>query len=44
MSEHAGIATADLYDERGDELQSLETQLLDLGGRTRFAGPVRTIR
>ncbi|WP_206447456.1 ribonuclease E activity regulator RraA [Agrococcus sp. KRD186] len=39
-----GIATADLYDERGDELQALETQLLDLGGRTRFTGPVRTIR
>ena len=37
-------ATADLYDERGDELQSLETQLLDLGGRTRFEGPVRTVR
>lgn len=37
-------STADLYDERGDELLSLETQLLDLGGRTRFEGPVRTIR
>jgi regulator of ribonuclease activity A len=37
-------STADLYDERGEALQSLETQLLDLGGRVRFAGPVRTIR
>ncbi|SDR87693.1 ribonuclease E activity regulator RraA [Agrococcus carbonis] len=36
--------TADLYDERGDELQSLELQLQDLGGRMRFSGPVRTIR
>ena len=37
-------STADLYDERGDELQSLELQLLDLGGLARFEGPVRTIR
>ncbi|GEK79440.1 ribonuclease E activity regulator RraA [Agrococcus baldri] len=37
-------STADLYDERGDELQSLELQLQDLGGRMRFQGPVRTIR
>ncbi|MGC5076806.1 ribonuclease E activity regulator RraA [Agrococcus sp. DT81.2] len=37
-------STADLYDERGDELQSLETQLQDLGGRMRFEGPVRTVR
>ena len=44
MSDQDGTATADLYDERGDELQSLETQLLDLGGRMRFEGPVRTVR
>ena len=36
------IATADLYDERGDELDSLALQLQDLGGavalrRTRSA-------
>ena len=30
------IATADLYDERGDALDSLSLQLLDLGGRDRF--------
>lgn len=38
------IATADLYDERGDELDSLSLQLLDLGGHVAFDGPVRTVR
>ena len=38
------IATADLYDERGDELDSLGLPLHDLGGRTAFDGPVRTVR
>jgi regulator of ribonuclease activity A len=38
------IATADLYDERGDALDSLSLQLQDLGGVTAFDGPVRTIR
>ncbi|WP_285136479.1 ribonuclease E activity regulator RraA [Microbacterium sp. lyk4-40-TSB-66] len=38
------IATADLYDERGDELDSLSLPLIDLGGRTAFDGPVRTVR
>lgn len=38
------IATADLYDERGDELDSLALPLLDLGGRRAFDGPIRTIR
>lgn len=37
-------ATADLYDERGDELDSLALQLNDLGGRSSFDGPVRTVR
>ena len=37
-------ATADLYDERGDELDSLALQLHDFGGRTAFDGPVRTVR
>ncbi|MCR8670599.1 ribonuclease E activity regulator RraA [Agrococcus sp. HG114] len=44
MAHATGTATADLYDERGEELQSLELQLLDLGARTRFEGPVRTVR
>ncbi|WP_296193906.1 ribonuclease E activity regulator RraA [uncultured Microbacterium sp.] len=38
------IATADLYDDRGDELDSLSLQLLNLGGNVAFDGPVRTIR
>jgi regulator of ribonuclease activity A len=37
-------ATADLYDERGDELDSLALQFHDLGGRIAFDGPVRTVR
>ncbi|MBW9095718.1 ribonuclease E activity regulator RraA [Microbacterium jejuense] len=38
------IATADLYDERGDELDALALQFHDLGGRRTFDGPVRTVR
>ena len=38
------IATADLYDERGDALDSLSLQLHDLGGRVAFDGPIRTVR
>ncbi len=38
------IATADLYDERGDELDSLALQLHDFGGAAAFDGPIRTIR
>ncbi|MCU4672857.1 ribonuclease E activity regulator RraA [Microbacterium fluvii] len=37
-------ATADLYDDRGDELDSLALQLHDFGGRTAFDGPTRTVR
>lgn len=37
-------ATADLYDERGDELDSLALQLHDIGGRVAFDGPIRTVR
>lgn len=40
----ADISTADLYDERGSELQSLSLQLENFGGMTGFAGPVRTVR
>ncbi|WP_309076358.1 ribonuclease E activity regulator RraA [Paenarthrobacter sp.] len=42
MSEQ--INTADLYDERGEELESIAVQFQNLGGRTHFSGPVRTIR
>lgn len=38
------IATADLFDERGDELDSLGIQLHDIGGRITFGGPIRTVR
>ncbi|MFJ5957825.1 ribonuclease E activity regulator RraA [Paenarthrobacter sp. NPDC092416] len=38
------INTADLYDERGDELESVAVQFQNLGGHTHFCGPVRTIR
>jgi len=36
--------TADLYDERGDALDSLALQLRDIGGRVAFDGPIRTVR
>jgi regulator of ribonuclease activity A len=39
-----GISTADLYDQRGDALDSLSLQLQDVGGRVAFDGPVRTVR
>lgn len=38
------FATSDLYDERGEALDSLALQLHDLGGVTAFHGPVRTVR
>lgn len=38
------IATADLFDERGEELQSVSTQFQNIGGNARFSGPVRTVR
>lgn len=37
------VKTADLFDERGDELQSVPIQFLSLGHRA-FDGPIRTIR
>jgi regulator of ribonuclease activity A len=36
--------TADLYDDQGEELQSLSMQMLSLGGHPSFSGPVRTVR
>lgn len=38
------VSTADLYDERGEELQSVPTQFRSFGLRTAFDGPVRTVR
>ncbi|WP_460779141.1 ribonuclease E activity regulator RraA [Microbacterium shaanxiense] len=37
-------ATADLYDEYGEGLQSLPLQLRSFGRRAAFDGPIRTIR
>ncbi|WP_434969457.1 ribonuclease E activity regulator RraA [Microbacterium sp. bgisy207] len=38
------IATADLYDERGDQLDSLGIQFQDIGGTDAFDGPIRTVQ
>ena len=38
------LSTADLYDERGEELASVSLQFQDLGGHTAFTGPIRTVR
>ncbi|MHA3683795.1 ribonuclease E activity regulator RraA [Leucobacter sp. HY1910] len=40
----AEISTADLYDERGAQLQSLALQMQDIGGIVGFTGAVRTVR
>ncbi|WP_113702295.1 ribonuclease E activity regulator RraA [Nonomuraea lactucae] len=36
--------TADLYDERGDELDSCDLQLRQYGGRRAFQGAIATVR
>jgi regulator of ribonuclease activity A len=36
--------TADLYDERGDELDSCDLQLRQYGGRRAFDGTISTVR
>ncbi len=38
------MSTADLYDERGSELQSVSLQMQNIGGSPRFSGPIRTVR
>lgn len=38
------ISTADLWDERGDTLNSVALQLRNFGGHTQFSGPIRTVR
>ena len=40
----SAVNTADLYDERGAELDSVSLQFQSLGGHTHFSGTVRTIR
>ena len=44
MTDPRPFSTADLYDERGEQLMSCPRQFLDLGGVRAFTGPVRTIR
>lgn len=38
------IATADLYDERGEQLDSCDLQLRQYGGRSAFSGEIVTVR
>lgn len=40
----AQISTADLYDERGEALQSVALQFQNIGGLSGFSGSVRTVR
>lgn len=37
-------STADLYDEHGEALQSVPTQLQSFGGKRAFSGTVRTVK
>ena len=37
-------STADLVDDRGDRLQSCQTQFRQFGGRSEFEGRIRTVR
>ena len=37
-------STADLYDELGEDLQSVSLQFQNLGGKQAFSGPVRTVK
>ena len=38
------IPTADLYDDQGEALTSCDTQLRQLGARSRFQGEIATVR
>jgi regulator of ribonuclease activity A len=38
------VNTADLYDERGEELDSVALQFQSIGGQSNFSGPARTVR
>lgn len=40
----AVFSTADLVDELGDAVQSVSLQFQNIGGHTRFSGPIRTVR
>lgn len=38
------VVTADLYDELGEDIQSVPIQFRSFGSRTAFDGPIRTVR
>ncbi|MHC5560953.1 ribonuclease E activity regulator RraA [Kocuria sp. U4B] len=38
------VYTADVYDEHGEQYQSVATQFQSVGGRTHFHGPARTLK
>lgn len=38
------VKTADLYDDLGEDIQSLSLQMQNLGGIEAFEGPLRTVR
>ena len=38
------ISTADLWDERGETLNSVALQFRNFGGHSQFSGPIRTVR
>lgn len=38
------VSTADLWDERGEELASVALQFRNLGGHAQFTGNIRTVR
>ncbi len=44
MTELAFTATADLVDEIGADVRSVDTQFRQFGGRREFVGPVTTVR
>lgn len=37
------FATADLYDQHGEDLQSVTTQMISVGAVAKFSGPIRTV-
>lgn len=41
---HMTVSTADLWDERGDDLYSIALNFDDFGAKDSFSGPARTIR
>ncbi|SDX60026.1 regulator of ribonuclease activity A [Arthrobacter sp. yr096] len=40
----SSVNTADLYDELGEDIQSIAIQFHSLGAKSHFSGPARTVR